>query len=389
MKKLSVLVVMATVSFLLIVACSKEKNVGDMKLNVLEPVLPDQPYDYANIQTPAYIQQEWRPIDNKKAALGRVLFYDKMLSINNSIACASCHIQQLAFSDGKKFSGGVTSTKTPRNSLAIMNAGRENGYFWDLRENDLQTMVLKPIQNHIEMGFDKMEYVVANIQQTPYYKPLFADAFGTTTVTAENIGEALMQFLVSMKSHTSKYDIGRQSNFSNFSAQELLGMELMTQKLYCKNCHMEPDFKSTWQTAANIGLDLDYNDGGVGDLQPLLGDRLPNNSPNGNDGVFKIPSLRNIELTAPYMHDGRFKTLEEVVEHYNSGVQNHPNLDWNLKFAFDEKTGQQTGSNDTPLRLNLNAGEKAALVAFLKTLTDYNYTNNVIYSNPFKVKELN
>lgn len=386
MKKIAVLLSMASCSLMLIIACSQEKKQGETKLNQLEPVLPEHPYEYANSQRPSHIPPDRMFINNEAATLGRVLFYDNMLSINNTIACASCHIQQFGFSDGKTLSTGITSTKTSRNSPAIMNPDRENGYFWDLRERDLRTMVLKPIQNHIEMGFDKMDNVVANIQQTPYYNQLFINAYGNSEVTEEKIGDALSQFLASMKSHNSKYDIGVESNFSNFTQLELLGKELMTEKLYCRNCHVAPDFNGQWQFAANIGLDMEYKDKGMGALTSGEGGFDQGNF-DGRDGVFKIPSLRNIELTGPYMHDGRFKTLEEVIEHYNSGVNPHANLDWQLMFDFDEKTGQTTGTSGQPLRLKLNTVEKAALVAFLKTLTDYSYTNNVMYSNPFRVKD--
>jgi cytochrome c peroxidase len=168
MKKLPQLTFMLLCIIIAIAACTEEKKVGDTKLNLLEPKLPEQPYDYANLQRPNHIPPDRIVIDNQTATLGRVLFYDKMLSINNSIACASCHLQQFAFSDGQDLSKGITAQKTNRNSLAIMNPDRENGLFWDLRENDLFSMVLKPIQNHVEMGFDKMDNVVANIQQTPY-----------------------------------------------------------------------------------------------------------------------------------------------------------------------------------------------------------------------------
>jgi cytochrome c peroxidase len=165
---------------------------------------------------------------------------------------------------------------------------------------------------------------------------------------------------------------------------EILGKELVTEKLYCKNCHNGPDFNGTWVSHANIGLDLEYKDNGVGSLVNPQTSGM--SGPEWN-GVFKIPSLRNIELTAPYMHDGRFKTLEQVIEHYNSGVQNHPNLDWNLRFLIDPKTGKILNAGETPIKLNLTSTEKAAIVAFLKTLTDYNYINNEIYSNPFRVSE--
>lgn len=385
MKKLAILLLMASAYLMLIIACSKEKQQGQTKLNRMEPVLPDQPYQYEAIDRPMHIPGDMIQIQNEVATLGRVLFYDNMLSINNSVACASCHVQRFAFSDGQKLSKGITSVKTNRNSPAIVNPDRERGYFWDLRENNLKTMVLKPIQNHIEMGFDKMDNVVANLKTLPYYDQLFIDAFGNNEITSEKIAEALTQFLASMKSHNSKFDEGVQTHFANFNQLELLGKELMTEKLYCKSCHAAPDFNGPWQSSANIGLDLVYKDNGTGDL--IKGD-FTGQIPSGpvGDGVFKIPSLRNVELTAPYMHDGRFKTLEEVVEHYNSGVKAHSYLDWNLKFVFDEKTGKTIG-NGEPLRLNLNSTEKAALVAFLKTLTDYNYVNNVMYSNPFRVKD--
>lgn len=387
MKKLAVLLGIASCSLMLIIACSQEKKQGETKLNQLEPVLPDQPYEYANIQKPFHIPGDRMLIDNEVATLGRVLFYDNMLSINNSVACASCHIQQFAFSDGKKVSTGFTPVKTSRNSPGLNNPERERGYFWDLREHDLRTMVLKPIQNHIEMGFDKMDNVVANIKQAPYYNKLFTDAYGDDAVTAERIGDALSQFLASMKSHNSKFDVGVQTDFSNFTSLELLGKELMTEKLYCKNCHSAPDFNGEWLTWANIGLDQKYADNGLGSL-PSSQDPFNPSPPSGSqDGGFKIPSLRNVEFTAPYMHDGRFKTLEEVVEHYNSGVQPHPNLDWHLIFEVDPETGRILESNGKPLKLNLSNTEKAALVAFLKTLTDYNYINNVMYSNPFRVKD--
>jgi cytochrome c peroxidase len=384
MKKLPYAALAVLSLILAFVACTKEKSVGETKLNLLEPKLPNQPYDYAHIERPDYIPSDRISINNDKATLGRVLFYDKMLSINNTIACASCHIQQFAFSDGEALSKGVSAQKTHRNSMAIMNPDRANGLFWDLRETSLFDMVLKPIQNHVEMGFDKMDNVVANIKQTPYYAPLFTKAFGSEEVTADRISNALTNFLSAMKSHNSKFDIGMQTNFANFTSQELLGYELMTQKLYCRNCHTGPDFGPNWQTAANIGLDLNYQDEGIGSLPDNVNG---NGGGESQSGVFKIPSLRNIELTAPYMHDGRFKTLEAVVEHYNSGVQNHKNLDWNLKSFFDQKTGKQTGDGLTPIRLNLSANEKAALVAFLKTLTDYSYVNNQIYSDPFRVVE--
>jgi cytochrome c peroxidase len=384
MKNTNIIISLLIASIAIVAACSKEKQAGESgaNLTMLEPVLPEQSYVYNDNNLPSHIpfDQMSVSIENNVATLGRVLFYDNMLSINNTIACASCHVQQFAFSDGKKSSLGVTAARTSRNSLAIMNASRERGYFWDLRESSLQSMVLKPIQNHVEMGFDKMDNVVANLKNVPYYKDLFQKAYGSSDVTVDKVATALTQYLSSMKSHTAKYDIGRQTGFANFNNMELLGMDLFTRQLYCKNCHQEPDFNSSWGGIANIGLDLDYEDEGAGALTP---DR--DNFFAGLDGGFKIPSLRNIALTGPYMHDGRFNTLEEVIEHYNSGVQDHPMLDWNLRTNFD-KEGRPIPSDGNPIKLNLSQTEKDALVAFLKTLTDNNYVNDVRFSNPFRVK---
>lgn len=380
MKKILVLGSLTLVVLMFVIACTEEKKVGSSRLTILEPVLPETAYNYKSDIMPKHIPGDGGAIDNNMATLGRVLFYDNSLSINNTVACASCHLQQFAFSDGKAISDGVATEKTKRNAMAIMNMSRENSFFWDLREQNLSEMVLKPIQNHVEMGFEKMDNVVANIKQIDYYKPLFQKAYGTSEVTASKVGQALTHFLNSMKSHSSKYDAGVESGFKNFNPLELLGKELFTKTLYCKNCHVEPDFNSSWNGAANIGLDLEYADNGVGALRS--GDRPGDDFSNG---VFKVPSLRNIELTGPYMHDGRFKTLEEVIEHYNSGVKKHPNLDWHLSTVIDERTGMGTRLSE-PIKLNLTEVEKAALVAFMKTLTDNQYINDVRFSNPFKVK---
>lgn len=146
-------------------------------------------------------------------------------------------------------------------------------------------------------------------------------------------------------------------------------MDVFLVKAGCDNCHSKPTFDARWSSSgANIGLELEYEDQGMG----------ATGNPFGANGVFKIPSLRNIALTAPYMHDGRFNTLEEVIDHYNEGIQNHPSLDWRLQ-KFDELSGTQQ-----PIKLHLDELEKMALVSFLKTLTDEDYRNDVRFSNPFK-----
>jgi cytochrome c peroxidase len=309
-------------------------------------------------------------IKNEVATLGRVLFYDSKLSINNVIACGSCHLQSKAFSDVSAGSKGFKGVETTRNSMAITNPMLTSNLFWDSRSKSLHDMVLKPVQNHIEMGMEDITFLREKLEKTSYYPALFKKAFGNEYVTTEGINMALMQFLASMVSHNSKFDEGAKSNFGNFNALENMGKDLfISERLSCTKCHNGVNFSlgdemsfdnpyggsSGSEGTANIGLNLVYKDNGRG------------------NGKFKIPSLRNVELSGPYMHDGRFKSLEEVVEHYNNGIQAHPNLDDNLK----DKNGE-------PRRLNLSNIEKSALIAFLKTLTDKKYTSDPKYSNPFK-----
>jgi cytochrome c peroxidase len=286
------------------------------------------------------------------ATLGRVLFYDNILSLNNTVACASCHKQSLAFADNAAFSTGFMSKLTPRNSMSIVNLREHEGLFWDLRESNLATMVVKPVQNHIEMGFDDMQHVVAKMNAVDYYKPLFFKAFGNNEISEEGIQSALATYLRSMVTYNTKYDAGMNNSFANFNSQEIMGKELF--ETHCASCHFGTEFKAPWQNSANIGLDQTYTDQGTG------------------EGNFKIPSLRNIALTGPYMHDGRFNTLSEVVEHYNSGIKNHPQLNWELR-----------GPDGGPQRLNMSQGDKDALVAFLNTLTDWKFVSDPRFSNPF------
>ncbi len=308
-------------------------------------------------------------INNNIVTLGRVLFYDTKLSINNTIACGSCHLQSKAFSDVSAGSSGFQGIITTRNSMAISNPMLTKNLFWDSRTKSLQDMVLKPVQNHIEMGMENLDFLSLKLSKTAYYPSLFKNAFDTEGVTTERINRALMQFLASMVTHNSKFDKGAKTNFSNYTELEKLGKDLfLSDRLSCGKCHTginfsladENSFDNPYNSdgsegTANIGLNLVYKDNGRG------------------NGKFKIPSLRNIELTTPYMHDGRFKTLEEVVDHYNNGIQGHPNLDANLK-----------DSNGQPKRMNLTNLEKTALIEFLKTLTDNIYTTDPKYSDPFR-----
>ena len=340
--------------------------------------LPNSSFNYANILLPAYflnnqLQQEDNtpnnnPITDAGATLGRVLFYDKKLSANNSVSCASCHLQENGFADPNTLSIGFEGGLTGRNSMGLANAKfYDNGrFFWDERAATLEDQVLMPIQDAVEMGLtlDELENKVATEQ---YYQILFERAFGDATINRDRISLALAQFIRSMVSYESKFDEGlaqtnnAQANFPNFTASENLGKNLFfSNRTRCSDCHDTNAFVG--DQARNNGLDAILTDLGVGGV-----------TGNNNDrGEFKVGSLRNIQLTAPYMHDGRFATLGQVIDHYDDGVQNSNDLDNRL-----------TVGGGQVRRLNLNAAERQGLIDFLITLSDNNFISDVKYSDPF------
>lgn len=353
-------------------------QVPNSEANILN--LPATPFNYANIVLPAHLQaavvqnQDNTPAGNpttdEGATLGRVLFYDKRFSINNTIACASCHEQDKAFADGREFSVGFEGGLTGRNSMGLSNARfYPNGrFFWDERADTLEEQTSQPIQDAVEMG-SQFPDVITEIAAEPYYQTLFAGAFPADPVPSrENMENAIAQFVRSMVTYESKYDAGVPIGFSNFTAEEELGRQLFTntvpgrRAINCQRCHQNDNFVQP--QPRNNGLDLVTTDPGFGAVT---------GNP-GNDSEFKSNSLRNIELTGPYMHDGRFETLEEVVEFYSTDVQAHPNLHPRL---INNATGQV-------LQPNYTQAEIDALVAFLNTLTDTNFTTDPRWSDPFK-----
>ncbi len=354
--------------------------------------LPDVPYDYETLDLPAHYTMNVpgqrlstsvngldntpanNPVTNDGATLGRVLFYDKNLSANGEVACASCHIQALGFSDDATLSVGFAGGQTARHSMTLINARyyQRGRFFWDERATTLEDQVLQPFQDPVEMGMT-LDKVVSAVESSDFYPELFTNAFGSSEITSEKIAFALAQFVRSIVSYSSRYDEGRAmadapgDNFVNFTAEENLGKRLFLRNIAnggagCFGCHTTEAFVSANPGPMNNGLDLITTDEGAGAVfnNPVF------------EGRFKTSSLRSIELTAPYMHDGRFATLEEVVEHYNGGIQAHPTLSPAL-----------TDQNGDPIRLNLSDAEKAALVAFLKTLTDDSVSNEVKWSDPF------
>lgn len=362
----------------LVVALSCQKDT--FKTIIKAPELPAVAYDYAPKWGGMLSQMEGQDIGitNEGATLGRVLFYDKILSIDNKISCGSCHHQANAFSDIAKESLGINDQKTTRNAPAISNLYDDNLLFWDGRSTSIKDLVLRPIRNHKEMGMEDMNFLIAKIKAAPYYNDLFAKAFGNTDVTSDRVAEALSQYLKSMVGCNSDMDKSAATG-EPLSPMAEMGKNIFFGKGTCYNCHSGPDFNSRggfkidpffppngggfgWaQNIADIGLDKQYADVGMGVFDPAL------------VGVFKIPSLRNVAMTAPYMHDGRFATLEDVVNHYNSGIQKSPNLD-NVFKAWD--TGEA-------IKLGLTDAERSALVAFLQSLTDEDYLTDQRFSDPF------
>jgi cytochrome c peroxidase len=299
------------------------------------------------------------PITDEGATLGRVLFYDTRLSANDTVSCGS-H----AFADPNRFSRGFQGGFTDRHAMNLVNLryhprGR---FFWDERGGNLEAMVLMPVENHLEMGQD-LTQLPGIVARGARYPELFRQAFGDTTITNDRIAHALAQFLRSMVSFQSRYDEGRAmvnaaaEDFVNFTVQENRGKALFLRN--CSLCHL-PDQESHFVMVepVNTGLDDDtqHTDGGVGDI-----------TLNPRDvGRFKSPSLRNVEVTTPYMHDGRFTTLEAVIDHYSSGGKNHPNKDVRVQ------------------PMHFTDAEKASLVAFLKTLTDRHFLTDPKFSDPFE-----
>ncbi len=365
-----------------------ELNTEEQTTDVVTLNLPDELFNYANPDLPFFfnappIQGQLNtpannPVTDEGATLGRVLFYDKNMSANNTVSCASCHQQEHGFSDPLAFSIGFEGEFTGRNSMGLAQAAYyANGrFFWDERAATLEVQTLMPIQDHIEMGME-LDELEEKLSTLAYYPELFEQTFGDAQITSDRISSALAQFVRSMVSYTTKFDEGMAelvpgqnpgiTPFSNYSELENLGKELFfSARTNCATCHGTTNFVAPGPR--NNGLDLVFEDNGLGDVS---------GAPQQN-GLFKVNSLRNIAMTAPYMHDGRFATLEEVIEHYNSGVQAHPNLSATLRVG-----GAGGPNNVVPRVLNLNDEEKLALRLFLETLTDEPMLNDEKFSDPF------
>ena len=332
-------------------ACRKPETTSHITQG---PALPAQLYSYANG-------------DNNVATLGRVLFYEKSLSLDKSVACGSCHQPLYGFSDNKVFSTGAGGAKTTRNALAIINTA--NSRFWDGKMPSYDDAASIPLNSHIELNMTDAKMLTGRISALPYYAGLFQNAFGGSSISVNNVKIALTSFLDNIVSTSSKFDqcypngLNAGPGTQNLSANELAGLNLFLGKAKCVSCH-DPNngFGGGIGQFADIGLDANYSDFGRGNISFSSTD----------NGKFQVPSLKNIALSAPYMHDGRFASLNDVLNFFCGGIKQSPNLSYLLE-----------DQNGIVSQISLSDTEKQNLIAFLQTLTDQGQVNDPKFSNPF------
>lgn len=313
--------------------------------------------------TPIYLEipKKWpkptydfskNPLTEEGFQLGRSLFYDPIISRDNTISCASCHLQQTGFTHvDHDLSHGIEGKIGTRNSATLMNLAWNTHFMWDGAVNHLEVQPLAPIESEVEMD-ETLENIVSKLQQNEKYVQMFEKAFGTKKITGQLTLKAFAQFVVMLKTDNSKYDKVIRKE-ANFTTQEHNGYSLFKQ--HCASCHQEPLFTNNSFENNGLAIDSTLNDFGRMKITNNSKDKLK----------FKVPTLRNIQFTFPYMHDGRFNTLTEVVKHYNSGI--HKN---------------ETLSSKLLKPMNLSDNDRVDLVAFLKTLTDEEFLFNTRFSYP-------
>jgi cytochrome c peroxidase len=306
------------------------------------------------------------PLTEEGVMLGRMLFHDPILSLDSSVSCASCHKQNKAFTDGLKVSKGIGGQIGTRNSMALVNLMWQRRLFWDGRAPSIREQVLGPIQAHNEMGMNLYDLAL-RLEGSSRYKPAFKRAFNADHVTPVVLSKALEQFLVTLVSFNSKFDQlqGRTDTLNVISASALRGLNLFMTPVDsggadCFHCHGDLPFFGNNGSMFNNGLDIEFADMGFGNVTGKQED----------NGRFKAPSLRNVEFTAPYMHDGRFDNLEEVLIFYSDKIKlTSPFLDPNILVHNKQ--------------LHLTEQQKADIVEFLKTLSDTEFINDPKFKSPF------
>jgi cytochrome c peroxidase len=310
------------------------------------------------------------PVTEQGVALGRYLFYDSILSADSNMSCAGCHRQEAAFSDAPNaFSKGRNGVLLHRNTPPLFNLAWYPRLFWDGRAVSLEMQVLHPVRAHEEMN---LQWTVATLRvaRSSFYKSLFRDAFGDVPIDSMLIAKAIAQFERTLLSYRSKYDsvLARETVFTE---EEFAGFDIMNDmsKGDCLHCHStDNDALGVNPSFSNNGIDAvafpeDFKDKGLGGVSGKKEDY----------GKFKVPTLRNIAATAPYMHDGRFKTLEAVIDFYSDSLKPSPGID--SKMGYLHRGGA-----------HFSATEKKQIIAFLKTLTDSALLTDPSFSNPFRSK---
>lgn len=326
------------------------------------------------LEEPTHFPKMEIPLDNpltiEGVELGRRLFYEKRLSGDNSLSCGGCHFAAFGFSDPNRYSKGIDGTEGNRNSMALVNLGYQKFFFWDGRAKSIEEQILEPVPNPVEMH-QSWKNAILKLNADKRYRKEFYTAFGTDQIDEYTVAKAIAQFLRTLISGESKYDIlYKQTNgFTLSSSEQLIYAQISNEEkagydLFlslnggdCVHCHTGPLMQVN--IFANNGLDATFTDQGRGAVTGKAQDM----------GMFKVPSLRNIELTAPYMHDGRFQTLDEVIEHYSSGIVMSPTISPTMEFA------NQGG-------VQLDAFEKGLIKKFLLTLTDEKFFKNPKFAPP-------
>lgn len=354
---------------LILVQCKKDDEGNN------EPAFSATPY---NFQVPNGFPQPNIPPDNPMTVegvkLGRHLFYETALSGNNTQSCGSCHIQERGFTDATGTSVGIRGQFGTRKAMAIVNLAFHDNFFWDGRSLTLEEQALIPIEDPIEMDND-LATAVANLQAIPKYPQMFEDAFGDDNITPERIGKAIAQFERTLISANSKYDrVVRQNTGETFTELEQRGYNLFNTDFDptggfggdCFHCHGE---RETRYLFGAFGRDLQFLNNGLKEVYADEGRYKVTGDPT-DIGKFKVPTIRNVEFTFPYMHDGSIPNLDSLIGFYNFGGHKHVNIDPNMKAAG--------------IGRNWNDGQKQALAAFLRTLTDYDFLQDTAFSDPNK-----
>jgi len=357
------------------------------------PVLPTKAYAYSDVEMPEHlfnapeddVPSGYEPVDvspdafeninDDVATLGRVLFYDEKLSALENISCGSCHLQEKSFADDGKFSEGIDAP-TLRNSMHLNDIAWTSNerFFWHMKESTLRETILLPLTDDNEIGAN-MDDIVVKLNETSYYPELFEKAFGGSYISEERIITALEQFLNSMHTFNSKFDKEAENDFAGLTSSELRGLELFSEN--CGSCHTQGAHDVSEFTGGSGNIFINIETPTLQILPNIFNNGLPKDQEDEGAGswnedydqLFKIPTLRNIELTGPYMHDGRFETLEEVVDHYSSDAKENI---WSIGLIPDGG-------------FNFSDTDKKDLVAFMKILTDKEFTEDPKWSDPFEL----